>query len=436
MSKPFRGLAVALVTLALTATTGTAAAKPPTKPGAPGDLTLNAGKDGATYAVSGTWTAGANATRYVVRLTAGAVTLDSSSVTTLSWTAHTTSPDGTTVTMTVISYNGNRKGGQVTKNLVLPDLTAPSASYSVTHDPEPNGPNVTVTAVTLSDNTTLRTNLEQTIDWGDGSTPAPWDPDTNTISHPYADVEERYEAAVTVTDEAGNTGTFPLVVVVNDVTAPTGAFALDAGTAWASWTKVGVSQAAISDNQSPDDKIARVINWGDGAQTVWAPGTSPTHVYAAGGSYSPTVVLTDEAGNESVALDTSTVVVTVDSTGPVVRLTPPRTKTRSVTSWRTLKGKSTDAGVGVKSVVLKAVQKRATGWYAYNGATKRWAKAASKARAWKKTTSVSVKPSLTGTWAGKLARLTKGTLYYKARGFDNVNNASGWKSKRAVLTRR
>ena len=47
-----------------------------------------------------------------------------------------------------------------------------------------------------------------------------------------------------------------------------------------------------------------------------------------------------------------------------MKLTLPKPK-HSVKAWRTLRGKATDAGTGVKSVWLKAVKRGAT-WFGYN----------------------------------------------------------------------
>ncbi len=437
MSQRFRGLAIAALSVGLALTATPAIAKPPVKAGAVTNLVLSATKTGGTYNVGSTWSAGTNATKYVVRLSKSGVTLDSATVTGLSWTGHTSEAAGSLVTVTVTSYNGTRKGGVRSANLTLPDLTAPTASYVVTHDPAPSGPNVTVTVTGLSDNVTPVASIVQTIDWGDGTPVEPWNTSNAAIVHAYPDAEARYVAGVTLADQAGNQRSYPLVVVVQDVMAPTGSFALSTPTAWAKWTPVGIDQAAINDNLSPDDQIARVINWGDGAQSVWAQGTNPTHVYATAGSYSPTVVLTDEAGNSSSGFGTSTVVVAADTMKPVIKLTPPKFRKARVASWRVLTGRASDAQTGMRNVALKAIEKRGASWFSYQPATRTWVKSgATKARAWRKATVVKVNVASAGTWAVRLPRLTKGTLIYRARAVDNRSNASAWVAKRAVLTRR
>lgn len=438
MSRLFRALRGAVViSLMLSITAGPAVAKPPAKPGAPSNLALSATKSGSTFAVKATWSAGTKATKYRVKLSSGGVTLDKATVSTLTWTGHTTRSDGSRVKVSVTSYNGRRRGGTARRSMVLPDLTAPTASYAVTQDAAGRGPNVTVAVSSLDDNLTPTAKISQVIDWGDGTTPEPWAHSETTISHPYEDVEARYEATVTLEDQAGNKRIYPLAIVVKDETAPTGAFTLETPSAWAGWTKVRLSQAAIQDNLSPNDKIARVITWGDGTKTTWKHGTSPaSHVYATPGAYSPTVTLTDEAGNSSPALATSTVMVKADSVRPSIRLAPPKTRKRSVAKWRTLKGRAVDAETGVRNVVLKAIEKRGARWHAYKANTRSWVKAKSKKAAWKRAVGASVRPTTAGNWSVKVAKLRKGRLLYKARAFDNGSNVSGWAGKKARLTKR
>ena len=119
----------------------------------------------------------------------------------------------------------------------------------------------------------------------------------------------------------------------------------------------------------------------------------------------------------------------------MVRLDAPE-GAKSVRAWKTLRGTATDAGVGVRGVQLKAIEKRGTAWYAYRATTRTWVKVGPKAGALRKATVMTVKPTATNTWSVGLARLTKGTLVYKTRGVDNLGNVSLWLTKKAVLTKR
>jgi hypothetical protein len=129
------------------------------------------------------------------------------------------------------------------------------------------------------------------------------------------------------------------------------------------------------------------------------------------------------------------VTVTTDTVKPTIRLTPPRTRKAYVSSWRTLTGRASDGQTGVRNVALQAIEKRGAAWYGYKASTRKWVKAASKAAAWRTSVAASVKP-VSGKWSVRLAGLTKGTLIYRARAFDNRANVSAWASKKAVLTKR
>ena len=162
-------------------------------------------------------------------------------------------------------------------------------------------------------------------------------------------------------------------------------------------------------------------------------------MYAVAGNYTPKVTLTDEAlKSSSQDLDASSaVVVSADTVKSlVVRLLLPKAQ-HSVKAWRTLRGKATDtAGTGVKSVKLRAVEKRGTRWYAYKPATKTWVSATTKARAFAKSGTLTVHTTTTHLWAGKLVGLRKGTLVFRARATDKVGNASAVLTHTATLTKR
>jgi hypothetical protein len=228
---------------------------------------------------------------------------------------------------------------------------------------------------------------------------------------------------------------YPDPNVVTDTQPPTGTFDTDRATAWANLTEVTLVQRAIHDNVTPDKKIARTVDWGDGTSADWASGTTLTHVYKSGGAFTPRVTLTDQAGNSSAPIASSAVTVKVDSAGPVVKLDLPR-HAHSVAAWKTLRGTATDAGTGVKSVSLKAVEKRGRAWYGYHAKTHRWVKAATKAKAFAKSTKVTAKVGAQHAWAAKLAHLHQGTLVYKVWATDQVTNRSATVTHHASLTRR
>jgi hypothetical protein len=440
MSRMLKAAGAAVVGLTLVVAGGlpNATAKPPAKPGAVSGLALTVTSANGASKVGATWNASTSTTRYQVKLLHNGATLASAWATSPSWTVPATAPDGSTVAVSVTPYNQTRKGRTVQKSVVLPDVTAPQASYVVERDPvNPTGGSVTLRRLTLSDNVTPTGSLTQTVSWGDGSADQTWSPATATVTKTYPETQAVYHLTVTVKDAANNVSSYPLAVAVNDTLAPTGSYVADRSSAWASWTRVALVEDDLSDNLSADADIARVVAWGDGTPaTAWAAGTVARHVYATAGSYTPTVTLTDEGGNASSALPASEVVVTRDAVRPTVGLTVPRTRKAHVGSWRTLRGKAADAQTGMRHVKVEVVEKRGSAWYGYRPGSKTWVKGGTKAAGWRKARPAVVKPSATGAWSSKVAKLTKGTLVVRRAAVDNVGNASAWKSRKQVLTKR
>jgi hypothetical protein len=396
---------------------------------------VTANQDGS-FDVAASWNAVANATSYRVTLTKGGATLSSATVTKTSWApvAFTTSPGN--ASLSVRAVVGRKPGRIGTLTVPLADVVKPDGSYSSSWD---NSTGVaTITQDSLTDNAPV-SGVTRVVDWNDPAHPGTvsWTSGT-TLQHTYNLTEARYVPTVTLQDAAHNTRVVDAqAVVINDTEKPTGSFTVAPGAAWAAFTSVTVTQeGALADNWSPSANIARSVNWGDGTVQPWTAGTTLSHVYAAGGPYTPVVTITDEAGNPN-ALSTSEVVVTADTTGPRVKLTlPERRRRHSVKAWRTLHGTATDAGTGVASVWLKAVEKRGATWYGYNRVTHAWVKAKSKAKAFRKATAFALTTNATHHWSAKLRKLGKGTLVYKVRATDRVKNRSATVTHKANLFKR
>jgi hypothetical protein len=430
VASTFRMLAGGLAASLLIGAFGTSAAEAkPTKPGGVTHLTATATPAAAgTYSVASSWDPATGATKYRVAITKSGTTLASATITTTSWSPTITSSPGTaSVAVTPVALH--RRGATSQFSFPLADVTAPQGSYTSSW----TGADATITEQSLSDDSGTA-GITRTVDWGDGTT-VPWASGT-TIDHHYGALG-RYTPTVTLKDTANNTNLVSVpAIVIGDTTAPTGAFSVAPGTAWAAFTAVTVTQTALHDDYSPDLNITRSVDWGDGAVTSnWTGAGTITHVYTTAGTFSPTVTLSDEAHNSSAPLATSGVKVTVDSVAPVVKLLLPTAK-HSVTAWKTLKGRATDtAGTGVKRVSVRAVEKRGTAWYAYKAGTKTWVKAASKAKAFAKSRGLSLATTASHGWAGKLSGLREGTLVYKVKATDNVGNASAVVTHKATLTK-
>jgi hypothetical protein len=440
-----RTLAVLAVSAGLTSATvptgalgaPTRAAKPPAgshKLGAVQQLQASVDKPGADYRVTGTWTALAGAAGYNASLvdSATGTVLDKAKLTDPTWAAHTTKPALTQVSVKVVPLTATgRRGRQAITTAVLPDVTAPVGSYSVSHDPADDAV-VTVTEVSLSDDVSAAAAVTREIRWDEGAAFEVW-PTGGSVTNTYSADLALHNAEVRLTDPAGNVATVPLTIAVNDNVAPQGEFTAGPATAWAKRTKVKLTQVSLADNLSTAENIKRVVIWKDGTKRViWAPGTTLRHVYRKAGTFSPTIRLVDEAGNKLVETATA-VTVKADTTAPTVRVRVPKTHLSSADSWRTLRGTARDGvGVGVAKVSLKAVQKRGASWFAYRPASRTWVKAgATKGAALRKAGVAAVRPGTKGSWSYRLGRLRKGHLVFSAVGHDRVGNTSAtvWTSR-------
>ncbi|HET9842755.1 MAG TPA: PKD domain-containing protein [Nocardioides sp.] len=433
VARTFRmAAAVAAATLVVGAL-GTGAAEAG-KPRKPGSVTVSASAtepDFGHYDVAVTWTAATNATSYRASISRAGVTVASTTVTTRSWNPTVAAAPGQQLTVTVRGLAGHFKGKPGTKTLTLTDQLAPTGTYTSTFVTDAG--TATITQDALSDDSPV-SGVTRTVDWGDSSGPEAW-PSGATLDHQYPLVEARYVPTVTLEDAAGHTTVVASTgVVVMDDTAPTGSDIVAPARAWAKLTKVTVTQTALADNWSPPSTITRRVTWGDGKTSAWIKGTKVTHVYAKGGTFTPSVTITDEAGN-AATVSTSAVVVKVDKTGPKVTVARSRPK-HSVKAWRKLHGRATDAGTGVKTVLLKAVEKRKGHWYGYNARTHRWVKAATKGKAFARSRALTRTTNSHHRWTAKLRGLRKGKLVVRAWATDRVGNHSATVTRKATLTRR
>lgn len=419
-------LVLALV-VGLAALAAPTAAAPPVRPDPVADLTLTAAAAaGGGYQVTANWTPLSTATAYEVVLTTGATTVASVTVTSPPWVGQVVLPPNSQIKVTVTALAGKRRGTPASAVTVLPDLAPPVGTYTVTR----SGMDATITQTSLSDDATPTPQITRVVTWGDGSAAQTWQTG-DTLTHGYAALG-RYVPTVTLTDQAGNAVTLTLrAAVFGDSAAPVGNFASGPPAAFASWSKVTLSQESLTDNYTPTDLVERTVSWGDGSTEAWPSGATLTHVYATAGTFTPSVVLLDEADNSTKVL-ADPVAVSVDSVGPVVKLIKPKAATK-VRSWRTVRGTAKDTGVGTASVVVLAVQKRGTKWFAYNAVTKKWVGVGSLTKAWKRAKAVAATVDRSA-WKARVAGLRKGRLELRITATDNVGNTSRRLSASARLT--
>jgi hypothetical protein len=422
------GVTVASLAVALVfGSVGTAeGAKPPSRPAAVTGLALSAASSGSGYTVAATWDAASNATSYRVTMTdASSIILARSKVTTTSFSATTSLAAASIVNVEVVAFSGTRRSKAATASIVLPDLMAPTASYVVTPQNSPDG-NVTIHLSSLSDDVSVASGITQEVNWADGSPVASHDGTVTSFGHAYGSTKAVYHPVVTVTDEANNSRSYTLTVVVADTTAPTGSVSVHPTSAWANWTSVTLAASAVQDDLSQPGDITKTVDWGDGTVQVWTESAALAHVYTIEGVFTPTLTLVDEAGN-TAALSGSAVTVGSDTTAPGLRLLLPKHKKR-VRSWATLKGRAVDSGTGVRTVSVAAVERRGDAWYAYRPTTQTWIQAgATQQSAWRASRSATVSTSPTDGWIVPLRHLKRGLLVYKVSAKDNVGNRAPWK---------
>ncbi|HLN79240.1 MAG TPA: hypothetical protein VK204_19510 [Nocardioidaceae bacterium] len=381
----------------------------------------------SSYSVDMSWSAVAGATAYKVALsnaTTGSA-IANTKVTGTTWSVSRDLRPGDTLKLTVSAMVGKRSGKPSSTTAKVPDLTPPTGAFTVAHDVDSK--DATVTRVRVADDSDGT--VTQLVTWGDGKTDS-WSTTANTLTHTYPTGKKVYYPTVELTDPAGNKAVVSLdAVAIDDTEKPTasdGAFKLAPGTAWAKYTVATVTQVGtVSDDLSQPKNITRTINWGDQTTSVVpAGGMTAKHVYATAGSFTPTVILTDEAKRASAPIALSPVTVKADTVAPKATLAKPRLRRNAVRSWVRLHGRATDVnGTGVREARVRIVEKRAGAWFAYRAGTRTWVKAGTKARALKRSRPAVVHPT-SGKWVYRVRGLRKGTLVVKVWGTDNVGNMS------------
>lgn len=407
----------------------------PTKLPAATGLAMAITKPSSSYAVDAVWKAVSGATSYRVSLTdvTTATSVASAKVTTTTWSITRALKAGDTVKLTVTPLAGKRPGRSASFSKVVPDLTAPTGTYTLTQ----NVRDVTVSQTALQDDVSSAANIKREINWDQGAGFEAWGSGT-TAQHSYPAGKHAYHPGVRLTDQAGNSVVLPLTAVaIDDTAAPDGSFIAGQTKAWAKLTPVTVTQVGVlTDDVSLPQYIKRTVDWKDGtAKAAWTSGATAKHVYAAAGSFAPTVTLTDESGKTTVKT-LPAVTVKADTVAPRANLIKPRLRRTAIRSWVRLHGRGTDVnGTGVRNVRVRIIENRAGVWYAYRAGTHSWVKAGRQARALKMSRPALVHPQK-GVWTYRLPGLRKGTLLVKVWGTDMVGNVSTPLTYKQLLTRR
>jgi PKD repeat protein len=299
------------------------------------------------------------------------------------------------------------------------DLVAPpTASFTATPDS-----GAAPLDVTFKD-TSTGTPTSWSWSFGDNSSSTAQNP-THRFSLPGT-----YTVTLTARNEGGST-TATKTVSVQDVTAPVGSYTVSTARAAASSTTVTLQQQSLSDDFTPASGITRRVSWGDGSAAFsWTTGTTTTHVFRAAGSFTPQVTLVDAAGNartvSAPTVSVSGAPVARDTSAPSVWLVPPATSRSSVSSWRVLRGASSDgSGTGVRFVTLRVIEKRGATWFAYRAGSHSWVRATSRAAALRRASATRVIVSSANAFQQRLFGLRRGVLEVRFTATDRAGNRSG-----------
>ena len=216
---------------------------------------------------------------------------------------------------------------------------------------------------------------------------------------------------------------------VEDTAPPTGSYSTSAASYLRPGQALTLSRTALADDVDDRADLDVAVSWGDGTVTEGdGTATSFAHSFDSEGVRRVTVTVTDRAGNEATLFDRT---FTVDGTAPVVTIGEPSCGKRkpkacatyrsTAEAWSSVRGSVSDgSGVGIKEVVVTAVQKRSRGWWALT--SDGWTKVGKRAAAVKAAAQLPAKVT-DGKWKRALSTPSGGTLLVTARGTDKADNS-------------
>ena len=266
-----------------------------------------------------------------------------------------TSPGGFTITVTATDNSGST--GQATGSVTIQTpVGVPTVTVnSPTPNPANTGATVTVTFTVTS--TVTVTGL--TVNWGDGTINALVVSATSD-THIYASTgtakSQTFTITVTATNSAGP-GSGATTEAVND-RPPT----VTVSTVLPNPANTGQMVTATFSTADPDGTISSIgVNWGDNTapDTLAGTATSDTHIYNSGGSFTITIIATDNSG--SAGQGTGSITVNVPVGIPTVAVNAPTpnpadtgatvTVTFTVTSTATVTGITVNWGDGTTNTL-------------------------------------------------------------------------------------
>ena len=143
--------------------------------------------------------------------------------------------------------------------------------------------------------------VQYSYNWGDGSQPTVTS--ATGVSHTYTQLGT-YTVTLTVTDSLGQSSTTSAVIAAAAYTNPDN---LQASLSLSQDSALGVSASAVNSTAGTGNTIDGYnYIWGDGKQTSVDYAANESHVYAKAGTYTVTVIVTDQNGLAAAASATVT----------------------------------------------------------------------------------------------------------------------------------
>jgi 5'-nucleotidase len=320
---------------------------------------------------------------------------------------------------------------------------APTGAYALNTTAIWEKQYVLLTQTALADDVDAADAITREINWGDGTIET-LKPGTTTtkLRHQY-ETAGTYTVLVNLTDSEGNTAAAEVTGTADvKVTTTAGTYKVDKKSAWTGkrWNKDfslwWETPATLTMTLSgiPANATRVRITLGDGEEKLVPRTTKKVSLgyYAGHTPYRVTVSLENENGRSAEKF-VGNFTVTHDRWAPAVSVTTP-SKPAKASSWKTIKGKSTDKGLGTDVVRVSLVQERGTTLYYFNFTKKAWSKLPADGYIPNNSSGIKNVKVSRGAWSVSVAGMKKGylTVVYAAK--DKANNYTDWLYKQRNIT--
>lgn len=319
------------------------------------------------------------------------------------------------------------------------DTVAPTGTYRLNTTAIWAAQTVLLTETGLTDPDSAPGSVRRVVSWGDGVTQE-IAPGARTVRHAYPRTGT-FTVSVQLTDETGNVAAGALAGTAAVRVTPTpGTFRLDRSAAWTyrvfnaqgtGWRESPAVPLTLSMAGIPAS-VARVrVNWGGGYELLYPRTTTRAVMRYYSGPADRISVSLENADGRSAERVVGTFKVTLDTVDPTLSINAPA-NANAATSWRTITGKASDRGIGVRTVMVSLVQYRGSAFYYYTGSV--WRRATSAGDASNRAANVRASYA-GGTWRLAVKGMAKGYLQVAAYAEEPGGAWSGWRYREQNITR-